>query len=388
VPIPLSYSWRNLLRRRVTTGLTIAGMAMVVFVFAATLMLAEGLRKTLVSTGSYDNALCIRKGAETEIQSGVERPQAAMLTSLSEIATGSDGTLLAAREAVVLIGLNKRGGSGLANVTLRGIEPASLALRPQVRVSQGRTPRPGTNEIMVGKSIVRRFAGVDLGQSLRFGQREWPVVGVFDGGETGFSSEIWGNCPQLMAAFGRQAYSVVIFKLRDSESFEPLKERLLRDPRLTVDVKRENLYYEEQSRLMAKFLRILGISLTVIFSLGAVIGAMITMYSAVAGRVAEIGTLRALGFQRGGVWLAFLAEAVFMGAVSGLVGLFFASFLRYLTFSTTNFQTFSELSFQFALNPEISLFSLCFSVLMGVAGGFLPAFRASRLKIVDALRSG
>lgn len=386
--IPLSYSWRNLLRRRVTTCLTIGGMAMVVFVFAATLMLAEGLRKTLVETGSYDNVLFLRKGSETEVQSGVERAQAAVLTSTAEIAVGPDGVPLAAREAVVLIGLPKRSGGGLGNVTLRGIEAASLSLRPQVRIASGRLPQPGTNEIMVGKSIVRRFAGVDIGQNLRFGQREWPVVGLFDAGDTGFSSEIWGNGPQLMPAFGREAYSIVIFKLKDSAAFESMRARLLLDPRLTVDIKRETGYYEEQSRMLSKFLKILGVTLTVIFSFGAVIGAMITMYSAVAGRVAEIGTLRALGFHRSSIWMAFLVESVFMGVVSGLVGLFLASFLRYLTFSTTNFQTFSELSFQFALNPEIAVESLLFSVVMGVAGGFLPAVRASRLQIVEALRSG
>jgi len=386
--IPLSYSWRNLLRRRVTTLLTIGGMSLVVFVFAATLMLAEGLRKTLVSTGSFENAIILRKASETEVQSGVERSQAAVITAAPEIEAGADGALLAAREIVVLIGLPIRNGRGLSNVVIRGMEAASLALRPQIKIVRGRLPREGTTEVMVGQSIARRFAGVDLGQSLRFGQQSWTVVGIFDAGNTGFASEIWGNGPQLMPAFGREAYSIVIFKIKAGASFESMRERLQKDPRLTVDVKRETVYYEEQSRMMSKFLKILGVSLTVIFSFGAVIGAMITMYSAVAGRVSEIGTLRALGFHRRSIWLAFLAEAVFMGFVSGLVGLLFASFLRNLTFSTMNFQTFSELAFQFTLSPEIAVQSLLFSVMMGLAGGFLPAVRASRMNIVEALRAG
>jgi ABC-type antimicrobial peptide transport system permease subunit len=217
--------------------------------------------------------------------------------------------------------------------------------------------------------------------------RDWKIVGIFDAGNSGFSSEIWGDGDQLMQAFRRPAYSSVIFRLRDPSEFETVKSRLESDPRLTLEAKRETRYYAEQSEMMAKFLRILGISLTIIFSLGAIIGAMVTMYSAVANRTAEIGTLRALGFQRRSILVAFLLESLFLGLMGGCIGLFFASFMQWITISTVNFQTFSELAFNFSLTLDIVYRGLAFSLIMGFVGGILPAIRASRMKIVDALRA-
>jgi len=214
------------------------------------------------------------------------------------------------------------------------------------------------------------------------------VVGVFDAGDTAFSSEIWGDVDQLMQAFRRPVYSSVLFRMRSPNDFPALKARLEADPRLTVEARRETQYYLDQSKMMADFLRILGVSLTGVFSFGAVIGAMITMYSAVANRVAEIGALRALGFPRRDILLAFLAEALFLGLLGGVLGVGLASFLQFITFSTTNFQTFSELSFRFALGWGTAGGSLLFSLFMGLAGGFLPAVRASRMNIVEALRAG
>lgn len=387
MPIPLYYSFRNLWTRRLTTALTVAGMALVVFVFAATLMLAEGLEKTLVETGSPQNVILIRKGAETEVQSGIEREQAGVLASQPEVASGRDGQPLLAREVVVLITLPKRGRLDQANVVIRGIAPASPALRPQVRLVAGRMPRPGSAEIVAGSSIARRFRGAGLGESLRFGMRDWQVVGIFDAGATGFSSEIWGDADQLMQAFRRVAYSSVIFRLRDPGAFAGFKTRIESDPRLTVEAKRETRFYADQSELMAKFLRILGITLTAIFSIGAVIGAMITMYTAVASRITEIGTLRALGFGRGSILAAFLAEALLLGLCGGLVGLFCASFMQLITISTMNWQTFSELAFGFTLSVEIAWKSLAFALFMGLCGGLLPAARAARMNLVEALRA-
>jgi ABC-type antimicrobial peptide transport system permease subunit len=217
--------------------------------------------------------------------------------------------------------------------------------------------------------------------------RDWTVVGIFDAGATGFSSEIWGDATQLMQAFRRPVFSSVTFKLANSSDFPLLKARLEADPRLTLDIRRETQYYRDQSEMMAKFLRILGIALTVIFSLGAIIGAMITMYAAVANRVGEIGTLRALGFQRSSILIAFLIEAFLLGLTGGLTGLLCASFLQLITISTMNWQTFSELAFSFTLTFDIICKSLLFSIVMGLIGGITPAVRASRLKIVDALRS-
>jgi ABC-type antimicrobial peptide transport system permease subunit len=388
MPIPFSYSFRNLWTRRLTTVLTASGMALVVFVFAATLMLAEGLQKTLVATGSYDNVIVFRKATQSEVQSGVERPSAAIVESQPEVAMGSDGKPLLAKELVVLINLPKRGSNKPANVVIRGVSATSAALRPQVRLVEGRLPRPGSAEVIAGASIARRFQGGGIGERLRFGMRDWTVVGVFDAGSTAFSSEIWGDVDLLMQAFRRPVYSSVLFKLRDAEAFAAVKQRLEGDPRMTLEAKRETTYYLDQSEAMAKFLRILGVTLTVIFSLGAMIGAMITMYAAVANRVTEIGTLRALGFARGSILAAFILEALFLGLLGGLVGIFAASFMQLITISTMNWQSFAELAFSFSLTGGIVAKSLLFSLVMGLVGGVLPAFRAARLKIVDALRAG
>jgi ABC-type lipoprotein release transport system permease subunit len=387
MPIPFSYSLRNLWTRRLTTVLTAVGMALVVFVFAATLMLAEGLRQTLVSTGSYDNALVIRRGSQSEVQSGVEHLQASIVESQPEIAIGADGRPLVAKELVVLINLPKRGTNKPANVVIRGIGPTSMKLRPQVRLKEGRMPRPGSAEIMAGASIARRFQGGGIGERLRFGMRDWTVVGIFDAGSTGFSSEIWGDVDQLMQAFRRPVYSSILFKLRDSGSFEAVRQRLEEDPRLHLEAKRETTYYLDQSEAMAKFLRILGITLTIIFSLGAVIGAMITMYAAVANRITEIGTLRALGFSRRSILAAFVLESLLLGLLGGIVGVFAASFMQLITISTMNWQSFAELAFSFSLTGAIILKSLVFALCMGLVGGVLPAFRAARMSIVDALRA-
>lgn len=385
--IPLSYSIRNLRTRRLTTALTAGGMALVVFVFAAILMLAEGLSRTLVETGSAENVVVIRKGSETEVQSGVERHQAAIIETQPEVAVDDRGRRLVAKEVVVLISLPKRGSTSRSNVVIRGTGEQSLALRPQVRLSAGRMPRPGSSEIIAGRKIAEGFTGGGLGETLRFGQRDWTVVGVFDAGNRGFSSEIWGDADQLMQAFRRPVYSSVIFRLQDPSGFAAVRERIENDPRLTVEALRENRFYAKQSETMARFLRILGFALTAIFSLGAMIGAMITMYAAVSNRTAEIGTLRALGFSRVSILWAFLAESLALGLFGGAAGLLGASFLQLLTVSTVNFQTFSELAFSFTLSLQILAESLLFSLVMGFVGGVLPAFRASRMNIVEALRA-
>lgn len=380
------YSLRNLLTRRLTTALTALGMALVVFVFAAIIMLAEGLQKTLIDTGSYDNVVVIRKSSGSEVQSGIDRVQASIVETQPEIAMGQDGRSMIAKEMVVLITLEKQDAATRSNVVIRGVSPASLALRPQIRILAGRLPASGASEIMVGKSISTGFKGAGLEESLVFGMRSWRVVGIFDAGSTGYSSEIWGDVDQLMPAFRRPVYSSILFNLRNTDDFKTVQPRIQNDPRLTLEAKRETVYYKEQSEAMAIFLRILGLSLTIVFSIGAVVGAMITMYAAVATRTSEIGTLRALGFTQAAILTAFLLESLFLGAIGGCAGLFFAAFLQFITVSTTNFQTFSELAFSFRLTPGIVIKSLSFSLIMGFAGGVLPAFRASRLNIITALR--
>ncbi|MCP5003894.1 MAG: ABC transporter permease [Planctomycetes bacterium] len=380
------YSLRNLLTRRLTTILTTLGMALVVFVFASIIMLTEGLKKTLVETGSSDNVVILRKSAETEVQSRIDRHQAYILETLPEIALGEDGKRLVAKELLVLITMKKKSSDGIANVIIRGIDKYSLSLRPQVKLKAGRMPRWGTSEIIVGESVAKRFKNTGLQKTLFFAMRSWNIVGVFDAGDTGFSSEIWGDADQLMQSFRRQTYSSLIFRLQNFNLFQGLKEFISKDPRLTLSILREKDYYLKQSETMATFLRILGISLTLIFSIGAVVGAMITMFAAVANRTVEIGTLRALGFQRKSILFAFLLESLILGFLGGCAGLLFASLLQLITVSTMNFQTFSELAFSFSITPGIIIKSMAFSIFMGFAGGLLPAFRASRKNIVDSLR--
>jgi putative ABC transport system permease protein len=341
----------------------------------------------LVGTGSWDNVSVIRRGSDTEVQSGVERVQAHVIESQPEVALGPGGERLMSKETVVLISLNKRGSAKPSNVVIRGIGPMGFAVRPQVHLVEGRMFQPGSSEIIAGRSIGERFSGAGIGERLRFGMRDWTVVGYFDAGKSGFDSEIWGDVDQLMQAFRRTTYSSVVFRLTDAGAFDAVKARLETDPRLTVDAKRESVYYAEQSEQLSMFISYLGITLSAIFSTGAIIGAMITMYASVANRTAEIGTLRALGFRRRAILWAFLVEALLLGVVGGIAGVAAAALMQWVSFSTTNFQTFSELAFSFTLTARIAVSSLAFALAMGLLGGFLPAARAARLNIVDALRA-
>ena len=287
--VPFSYIRRNLWVRKLTTALTAGGMALVVFVFAAVLMLDAGLKATLVATGSPDNVVLIRQGSQTEVQSGVFRDQAALIETSPEIARSSDGQPLVSKEVVVLNSLPKiTDANKRSNVVVRGLPEMGRTLRPQVRIVEGRMFRPGSSEIVVGNSVARGFAGVEIGQQLSFAGRHWTVVGIFDGGKTAFDSEIWGDVEQMMQAFRRITYSSVIAKLASPTALDALKARLDNDPRLKVDVKREAQFYADQSASLSTFITLLGMALSVIFSLGAMIGAAITMYSAVATRTSEI----------------------------------------------------------------------------------------------------
>jgi ABC-type antimicrobial peptide transport system permease subunit len=247
--------------------------------------------------------------------------------------------------------------------------------------------RPGTAEIVVGRAVADGFEGAGRGETLRFASRDWTVVGVFDAGHTGFDSEIWGDAEQMLQAFRRTGYSSMLFRLADPATFDTVKTAIENDPRLTLEAKRERRFYAEQSEALSRFISYLGTGISVIFSIGAVIGAAITMYASVASRTAEIGTLRALGFSRTAILVAFLGEALLLGLLGGIVGLIGASVMQAMSISTTNFQTFAEIAFSFTLTPGIVVASLMFALAMGFIGGFLPAARAARMKIVDALRA-
>lgn len=385
--LPWPYIARNLWVRRVTTLLTAAGMALVVYVFATVLMMGEGIRATLVATGRPDNVMVLRKGSGAEINSAISRAQAGIIESLPGLAVDGRGGKLVSREPVVLNTLPKRGSLKPSNITVRGTSEVGLALRPQVHFIKGRMFRPGTSEIVAGQAVARGFVGTGLGETLKFAGREWLVVGIFDASRSAFDSEIWGDSEQMMQAFRRINYSSVIFKLNDPGTFEKAKAALENDPRLTLEAKPEVQFYAEQSEMLATFIRVLGLSLSVIFSIGAIVGAMITMFATVASRVGEIGTLRALGFRRKAVLLSFLAESLLLSLVGGVMGLAAASLMQAVNISTVNFKSFSELAFQFTLTPMIAVQALLFALLMGLLGGFIPAWRAGRLQIVDCLRA-
>ncbi len=382
------YSYRSLLVRRLTTLLTAGGMGLVIFVFATVLMLAEGFQHTLITSGSPDNAVFIRRSAETEVQSIIERKDAPIIESLPQVAVDKDWRRLAAREAVLLISLPKKETGSPSNVQVRGVTHGiSLELRPQIEIVAGREFNAGSSEILIGRNIAKKFKVPGLGGTINFAGRTWTVAGIMEAGGTAFDSEIWGDVDTLMGAFKRSVYSSVIIRMRDPKGLPELKESVLKDPRLVEEARREDEYYEAQSELMARFIRVLGISLTLIFSLGAITGSMITMYAAVAARTSEIGTLRALGFRRVFILLAFLAEAVFLSLLGAAIGLAAASFMNKLTISTMNWTTFSELTFRFLLNRRIIASSLIFAVVMGIVGGALPSIRAARMNIVSALRA-
>ena len=385
--IPLSYVFRNLWTRKLTTLLTAGGMALVVFVFAAVLMLDAGLRKTLVGTGSWDNAVLLRPASQTEIQSAVYRDQASLVETLPDVARGAGGEPLVSKETLVLIAIPKRGSDKPANLVVRGMPAMGVLLRPQVRLVEGRMFRPGSSEVVVGRAIADGFDGTGIGERLRFAGREWTIVGTFDAAKSGFDSEIWGDVDQMLQAFRRSAYSSVLVRLAGVDRFESFRDRIAADQRLILEVRQEPAYYQEQSKSLSIFISYLGIALSVIFSIGAMIGAMITMYAAVANRSAEIGTLRALGFRRSSILAAFLVESLMLSLVGGVAGLVLASFLQAFTITTMNWQSFSQLAFGFHLTPGIAGATLLFALAMGLAGGFLPSVRAARLEIVDSLRA-
>ena len=386
--IPLKYILRSSTSRRLTTLITMLGIALVVFVFTAVLMMANGVQKTLRSTGSDDNIIVVRKAAMSEIMSILDREAAGIVVNLPQVARFADGRPMSSKEVVVIINLDKLGADGISNVTVRGVEEAAFQLRPQVRIVEGRMFRWGAREVIAGAGITDRFVGAQIGEIVKFGGDVWTVVGIFDSEGSGFDSELWGDLNQIADAFRRSSLSTVTARLKNPDDFSDVASAFESDNRLQYfTAKREKKFFEEQSEMMATFIRILGIFITVIFSTGATIGAMITMYGSVANRTVEIGTMRALGFYRRSILLAFLIESIVLSLGGGVVGLALASLLQFFTISTLNFGSVSELAFSFALSPRIVTQSLGFSLLMGLLGGFLPSVRAARLDIIQALRA-
>ena len=334
-----------------------------------------------------DNVKVIRKGSNGEISSIVPGDIQGIVSALPGIKKTPDGKPIISYEPVVIINLAKISG-GLSNVTVRGVSPISPKLRPQVKIIKGKMFNPSLRELIVGESIAKNFEGAQLGKQIKFANNEWKIVGVFSSGGSGFDSEIWGNSVQLLDAFNRgNTVSSITLKLDNPNDYAKFKRAFELDKRLNqFEPKIETKYFEEQSEFLATFIRILGIFITIIFSAGATIGAMITMYAAVSNRTIEVGTMRALGFSRRSILTVFLTESILISIVGGLLGIFIAFFLQFFSISTLNFDSFAELTFSFALSPSIIVTSMFFAILMGIIGGFLPSVRAARLNIVNALR--
>jgi ABC-type lipoprotein release transport system permease subunit len=384
--LPLSYNVRSVLQRPAATLATAVGVGFTVAILIGALALASGFRAALLRTGSPDNALVLRKGADSEISSGLARSSVDILRSDPAVASGADGRPLASPEVVVLINQPRLGQTGSSNVTVRGVDPEALRFRSSVRVVEGRLFTPGTAEIIVGQRVARRFAGCRIGDRLRFGQRQFAIVGLFTTGGSAFESEIWGDNVVLMPVFRGDVFQSFTFRLKEPATFAAVKQRLETDPRLGVDVQRESEFYAAQSELFTRIIQGAGWFIVVIMAIGAVFGAMNTMFAAVGSRTREIATLLILGFSPGAVLASFLIESVFLSLLGGALGCALSLPLNGIVTGTTNFSSFSELTFAFRVTPAALLTGLIFSAVMGLVGGFVPALKAARQPLAAALR--
>jgi putative ABC transport system permease protein len=388
VKIPLSYNARSLLQRPVSTAFTALGIALVVAVFIGMLALANGFRAALVRTGAAENVLILRDGADSELSSSLDRQAVSIISSSPHVAVGGDGRPMVSPEVYVVIPLPRKGydTTGMANVVVRGVSPAVWSVRANLDIVAGRRPESGKSEICVGEKMASRFDHTGIGETLRFGGRDWTVVCRFTAGGSAFESEIWTENEQAMPVFQRETFQSLTFRLKDPAAFEEAKRVLESDRRISVDVAREADFYAEQSQLLGSILQALAIMITGIMALGAVFGAINTMYAAVATRSSEIAVLLTLGFQPRSVLASFLAESALIALVGGVIGALIALPVNGMVTSTTNWASFSEIAFAFRITPGLLLSGLVFAVLMGLVGGFFPARRAARLPVVQALR--
>ena len=385
--IPIIYNVRSVKARWTSTIVAVAGIAGTVGVFIAMLSLARGFRATLVSSGSEDNALITRAGATSEMTSGVGIDAVKIIQDAPGIARGPEGPLVTP-EAVLMAPIPLISTGTDANVELRGVSPNVFAIRRNIKIIEGRMFQPGLSELVVGKNARSTYSGLTLGSTIGLGSRRWQVVGVFDAGGSSFDSEVWGDAHLLNGAYKRPdtlSQSITVH-LTSPGALQQLKDSLTSDPRLNVDVVREIDYYSKQSTRMTTLVTILGGFVAGIMAIGAVFGALNTMYSAVAERGREIATMRALGFGAVAVVVSFSIEALLIAFVGGVIGCLSVLRLNGLTTSTMNFQTFSNLAFAFKITPELLVKGILFALVMGLIGGLLPAVRAARLPVATALR--
>jgi putative ABC transport system permease protein len=385
--IPLVYNVRSVKARWTSTIVAVVGIAGTVGVFVAMLSLARGFKATLVSSGSADNALITRAGATSEMTSGVSLDAVKIIQDASGIARGAEGPLLTP-ESVLMAPIPLRSTGTDANVVFRGVAPNVLTIRSNVRIAEGRMFRHGLSEIVVGKNATATYSGLNLGNTIDLGSGHWQVVGIFDAGGSAFDSEVWGDAHLINGAYNRPdtfSQSVTVH-LTSPAALQQLRDTLTADPRLNVDVTREIDYYAKQSTRMTQLITTLGGFVALIMAIGAVFGALNTMYSAVAERGREIATMRALGFNSGNVILSFLVEALLISFVGGVLGCLAVLPLNGLTTSTMNFQTFSNLAFAFKITFDLLWMGVVFALVMGVLGGMPPAIRAASRPVASALR--
>ncbi len=379
--IPLSYNLRNLAVRRTTTLLSALGIALVTTIFAAVLALAEGFRTAQVGMGDPGTIVITRQGSTSAINSSITREQARAIAAMPEIGAPEDFST----ELAVIFQLKTVAG-GDANVLVRGVSPSAFRAHPSVRLVAGRSIDPAKHEILVGRAAASRYAGLGIGRVIRQAGVDWTVVGIFTSAGSGFESEIWADIERAMEAFDRSEYSLVVTRLREASLFDAFAARVRADRRLQLVAVTEPRYYANQATGMTTLLRGLGIFVTSILAIGAVFGAVNTMYASVGARTAEIATLRALGFRRRDILFALLFEAAAIGLLGGLLGCLFALPVNGLSGAVLNFQSFSDMAFKFRLTPSIALYSILWAAAMGALGGFFPAIRAVRLPVAAAFR--
>jgi len=384
--IPLKYNFRNLLVRRTTTLMTAFSITLTVAVFVVLMALAQGLQTSLSATGQPLNVIIMREGSQSEATSSVTRDSLQVIKYLEGIAKNDKGEPWVSPELIVLLNLPRRGQTQGSNVTIRGLGPDGPRLRPEFKLVDGRFFQSGLREVIVSKKISERFQNCRLGDKLKFAKGYWTVVGLFTAGNTAYDSEIWTEANDLAADFDRDAYSTVMVRASDGGARARLRDQIANDRRLHLKPQTEKDYYESQTRFAAP-IKALGLFIAALMAVGASFAAMNTMYAAVARRTKEIGTLRVVGFSRGSILLSFVIESVLIAAVGGVLGCLLALPVNGITTGTTNFATFSEVAFNFHVTPGLLANGMIFSVLMGLLGGFFPAWRAAHENIVTALRS-
>ena len=385
--IPLIYNIRSVRARWTSAVVAILGVAGTVGVFIAMLALARGFKATLVSSGSPDNAIVSRAGSSSEMDSAITLTQERVIEDTVGVARGKDGPL-ASPEVVVVVAFPLRSTGTDANVEVRGVSPKVLEVRPSVKMMAGRFFQPGLNELVVGRNVAHEYVGLDLGDSIRFGGATWTVVGVFDAGGSAFDSEVWCDSRVLNQTFKRpeDIFQSVTVHLTSPDALNSFKDALTSDPRLNVKVEREIDYYDKQSRALTTLIEILGGIVALVMGIGAVFGALNTMYSAITERSREIATMRALGFGAGSVVTSFIFEALFIAFIGGALGCLAVLPLNGFTTGAMNFQTFSHVAFAFRVTPALLGIGVVFALFMGFVGGVPPAIRAAIRPIAASLR--